>query len=182
MENLNATEVTSKTQRIDLTGQTFGVIKVLGPVPAKPPGYNQYWRCRCICQREWSVLRSDLIQGKVVTCGCRGITQYRFGYSIVLRLTVKSVDDIGRIAHIRCICGRETYVRFYNLTRKEASSCGCMGRGFKTGRSRRAAQAVLKRKSKNSEWRIMGKLPADTPMIRSRVVGNYMKNKLRSSQ
>lgn len=57
-------------KRIDLTGQRFGKIVVIGPagVPTQTGGF--VWRCRCDCGNETSVPSGHLRCGATKSCGC----------------------------------------------------------------------------------------------------------------
>lgn len=60
--------------RLELTGQRFGRLTVLGKV--KP----RLWHCRCDCGNERNMYSVQLRGGKVVSCGCyqRELTGNRF--------------------------------------------------------------------------------------------------------
>ncbi len=55
-------------QKLDLTGQRFGNLTVLGP--AENVGSKTAWRCRCDCGRETVVKTHHLRCGHTKTCGC----------------------------------------------------------------------------------------------------------------
>ena len=55
------------TRKLDLTGQRFGKLLVLGP--AANIGTRTAWRCRCDCGRETVVRAGNLTSGKVACCG-----------------------------------------------------------------------------------------------------------------
>ncbi|MCI8539009.1 MAG: HNH endonuclease [Oscillospiraceae bacterium] len=57
------------TKKLDLTGQRFGKLTVLGP--AENIGGKTAWRCRCSCGRETVVKTYHLRCGHTKTCGCR---------------------------------------------------------------------------------------------------------------
>lgn len=67
------------TRKLDLTGQRFGKLSVLGP--AENIGVQTAWRCRCDCGRETVVTTKRLRAGRTVSCGCV------YGKSIGKRLT-----------------------------------------------------------------------------------------------
>lgn len=53
----------------NLTGRSFGRLKVLGLSP-KRSGRKSYWVCECVCGNK-KVVRSDSLKdGKVKSCGC----------------------------------------------------------------------------------------------------------------
>lgn len=56
-------------QRLDLTGQRFGMLTVLAP--AESIGAMTAWRCRCDCGRETVVMTGHLRDGHTTSCGCK---------------------------------------------------------------------------------------------------------------
>ena len=113
---------------IDITGMTFGKLKVLGPDPQK--GRYLKWICECECGNFISVNGANLRSGNTKSCGClksKGIVDYnatqsekaiipngtRFGKLIV-------IDDLGlreqvpghctRWYRCLCDCGQEKEV------------------------------------------------------------------------
>lgn len=57
----------------DLTGKTFGMLKVLGRDPGKTDSSRScYWLCECQCENKTIVSRStsNLKQGTISNCGC----------------------------------------------------------------------------------------------------------------
>ena len=56
------------TRKLDLTGQRFGKLTVLGP--AENIGTRTAWQCRCDCGQEIVVSTRDLRRGRRTSCGC----------------------------------------------------------------------------------------------------------------
>lgn len=56
-------------QRLDLTGQRFGMLTVLAP--AENIGSMTAWRCRCDCGKETVVMTGHLRGGHTTSCGCK---------------------------------------------------------------------------------------------------------------
>lgn len=54
---------------IDLTGQRFGRLTVMGRAENTPSGQAR-WRCQCNCGKESTVAGQHLRNGVVVSCGC----------------------------------------------------------------------------------------------------------------
>ena len=127
---------------IDITGMTFGKLKVLGPDPQK--GRYLKWICECECGNFISVNGANLRSGNTKSCGClksKGIVDYnatqsekaiipngtRFGKLIV-------IDDLGlreqvpghRRRWYRCLCdcGQEKEVMGNQLKTGNTASCG----------------------------------------------------------
>ena len=55
-------------KKLDLTGQRYGKLTVLGPV--ENMGGRTAWLCRCDCGRETAVLTRRLRSGHTRSCGC----------------------------------------------------------------------------------------------------------------
>ena len=55
-------------QKLDLTGQRYGHLTVLGP--AENVGTRTAWRCLCDCGKETVVLTHRLRCGHTKSCGC----------------------------------------------------------------------------------------------------------------
>ena len=56
-------------RKLDLTGQRYGKLTVLGP--AENIGNRTAWRCRCDCGREAVVKTCCLRSGHTKSCGCQ---------------------------------------------------------------------------------------------------------------
>ena len=55
----------------DLTGHTFGYLKVLARSARKDVSRHVYWTCQCECCGKIKDIRGDNLQsGRVITCGC----------------------------------------------------------------------------------------------------------------
>jgi len=55
--------------RLELTGQRFGRLVVLGR--AAKHGVHSYWACACDCGRTLAVYAGSLRSGRSLSCGCR---------------------------------------------------------------------------------------------------------------
>lgn len=60
----------SMERRIDLTGQRFGRITVLGFDYTDKEHNRRFWRCRCDCGTVFSTDYNCLRSGKTRSCGC----------------------------------------------------------------------------------------------------------------
>lgn len=115
-----------RDEKMDLTGDRYGMLTVLGRAPGM--GGQGAWLCRCDCGRETTVRMCDLRTGHTRSCGClvRGpdLTGMRFG-----RLTVlERAGSVGKSAawRCRCDCGKEVTARADNLRSGGTRSCGCL--------------------------------------------------------
>lgn len=124
---------------IDLTGRTFGRLKVIGRDESRKSKYV-YWLCECQCENKTivSVRGWNLKKESTMSCGCLNcenihrkrrngldISERQFGL-LTAKYYVKSGKN-GAIWHCECACGNtiETYVSY--LTRGNVNSCGCLG-------------------------------------------------------
>jgi hypothetical protein len=55
---------------IDLTGQRFGKLVVLGKAPGRANSTNAFWKCKCDCGNEIVTLGLCLRKGETTSCGC----------------------------------------------------------------------------------------------------------------
>ena len=61
---------------IDLTGQTFGSLTVVGRFGSDRQGYAT-WRCRCTCGNTTAQRGEALRNGRVVSCGCKKYDRFK---------------------------------------------------------------------------------------------------------
>ncbi len=119
--------------RIDLTGQRFGRLVVLGYAETRNAG--AYWHCRCDCGTEKTIHGGVMKAGSTRSCGCLlretastsrilKIAGRRFGRFLVLGF---SHQDKSGHSHWKCVCdcGTEKTIRGSHLTEGDTVSCGC---------------------------------------------------------
>lgn len=55
-----------------LTGDKYGMLTVLGVCHSRKvkSGTRKYWKCKCDCGKEVSVITASLVSGKTKSCGC----------------------------------------------------------------------------------------------------------------
>lgn len=119
-------------KKIDLTGNQYGRLTVLGPAEGKCRGHT-YWLCRCQCGKEIVVDGSHLKNGHTKSCGCyreeapqrsaKDLTGRRFG-----RLTVLEPADgkDRKYWKCRCDCGKIIVCFKEYLCAGNTQSCGCL--------------------------------------------------------
>ena len=94
--------------KYDLTGQKFGKLTALYPVPDK--AHRARWHCVCECGNEKDVLQQNLSDGHVRSCGC-----------ILSRSSNERISDynksLGRESH------HETKTRLYKIWIGMKSRC-----------------------------------------------------------
>lgn len=125
---------------VDILGERFGYLVVIGRSDHKGKNGRAFWRCRCDCGKEIIASGSVLRKGLKTNCGCKDnkvrnekgqfvkgqnvkdLTGKRFG-----KLTVLKFDKIkNRAAYwiVRCDCGTIKSVKGESL--KVIKSCGCI--------------------------------------------------------
>lgn len=130
-----------KTKKIDLTGERFGRLVVLGEDPepyVSPKGVKtRRWRCRCDCGNEVIVLQNALTSKKdpTTSCGCsrrdygEDLTGKRFGRLVVVKkvlLDKKKSNGVVSGWLCKCDCGNEIIKISKELKLDKVQSCGCL--------------------------------------------------------
>lgn len=116
----------------DLSGQTFGDLKVIGR-SRKRMKMGTYWTCLCSCGYTCEATATELVSGRKTHCGCKSrrnyasadITGRRFGRLTALYSTEERDGKGFVIWHCRCDCGNEADVSYNNLMYCGQQSCGC---------------------------------------------------------
>ena len=128
-------------QRIDLTGQVYGLLTVIEKAPSyKTKGGNivSCWRCKCQCGNEVVVKTNSLRTGNTNSCGCyrkeklkkknpaptMDLTNMRFGKLVAKEKSGKR-DHYGVYWNCQCDCGKITEVVASVLLAGRKKSCGC---------------------------------------------------------
>lgn len=57
-------------RKIDLTGQSFGRLTVVGEYKGEKKYAGSKWICKCICGNTAIIARSSLVGGRTKSCGC----------------------------------------------------------------------------------------------------------------
>ena len=123
---------------IDLTGQRFGNLVVLGNPQRK--NSHTYWDCICDCGKTISTTSNALRRGRAKSCGCSRKTRWdvefekeyagkKFGRLTPVKRIHCSENEHGR-PFIECICdcGKTTRVSATALKAGSIKSCGCYNR------------------------------------------------------
>ena len=117
-----------REERLDLTGDKYGKLTVLGRAP--DVGRQSAWRCRCGCGNEVVVRMCDLRSGHTKSCGClahgQDLTGLRFGRLVVTGPAGARGKNMVWLCH--CDCGSDVEVRTDNLRSGGTRSCGCLRR------------------------------------------------------
>ena len=123
-------------KKLDLTGEKYGNLTVIG----RCGGKSRYltWECECACGNRIQADSRQLRSGAVMSCGCmrkpeeqaRGgrkandLTGRRYGKLTVL----KRVENMkGQVMwKCRCDCGQITIASSHGLNTGSKKSCGCL--------------------------------------------------------
>lgn len=122
----------------DLTGQKFGRLTVLFYEYTKR---QAYWRCRCDCGNEKTVVGYSLVSGTTQSCGCLfretlvengkskkiDLTNQRFGRLLVIKDSLMRAKTCV-IWECLCDCGNITNVDGMSLRYGDTRSCGCFAK------------------------------------------------------
>ncbi len=108
--------------------------------------YSYYWKCKCDCGNEKSVLLSNLIKGISKSCGClekelreernkkrlennfEDLTGKRFGKLTAIKM-IRKADSQGQTREFwecKCDCGNTNIVLKNHLMKNQVISCGCV--------------------------------------------------------
>lgn len=115
---------------IDLTGQRFGHLLVLGVAEGERINGGLAWRCRCDCGTKKTFSSSELRRGRAWSCGCGmprsdNLAGQRFGRLVAIE-AVEGERIHGSLAwRCRCDCGTEKVLSSDTLRSGKTQSCGC---------------------------------------------------------
>ena len=137
-------------KKIDLTGQKFGMLTVIGPAEQKNRKYT-CWICQCECGRQTIVDGSHLKSGHTKSCGCyrrecprqrqRDLTGRRYGRLLVLGPVVEADGSIQNWECL-CDCGKKVVCYKENLYSGSTRSCGCLRDQQRKDRMKKALHFV----------------------------------------
>lgn len=121
-------------ERLDLTGQVFGKLTVIGP-DHRDNKRGWWWLCQCECGNTKVIASGNLRSGSTISCGCykRGQEKYdyvgkKFGRLYVESYAEDQLTPSGRrIIRYNCICdcGNKKVVSAWHLKSGKIVSCGC---------------------------------------------------------
>lgn len=136
----------SPSNFIDLTGQKFGRLTVVGRENRQDGiKWVAYWKCICDCGNVCVVAGTKLTTGHTKSCGClqkekanathfKDLTGKTFGFLYVESRNFERAKELGSKAtywNCRCVCGNRTVVDGGKLVSGHTKSCGCRGKGLK---------------------------------------------------
>jgi len=116
-------------KKVDLTGQRFGMLVVLGDSGGRNSAGAIVWDCICDCGEKSKVTTGNLTSGQIKSCGCRkgrhvDLVGQKFGRLTVIAVAEKTVRL--RVSwECLCECGARTQATTNALTTGNTRSCGC---------------------------------------------------------
>lgn len=113
---------TSRTQsravskKIELLGQIFGRLTVIGESKTRGHGGSLHWDCRCVCGSNKTVTCGDLRSGHIQSCGClqhengqhKKLRPFEALYNIFVKMSIKR--------SIECLLTYDDFVKFTSTT------------------------------------------------------------------
>lgn len=127
---------------IDLTGKTFGRLKVLKRDDSIKSPRGVYWICECECKNICSICGVELRNGKTKSCGCLSketrhkkridISGQTFNYLTVLNYDEEK-SSLLKQTYWKCkclLCGNIKSIKGSHLKEGSIKSCGCLKSSF----------------------------------------------------
>lgn len=118
----------------DLIGKTFTFLTVIERTDNnRKYKHDVIWKCKCRCGNYTTVSTTDLINGRIKSCGCYGraareeeIRGKRFGKLIAIE-PMYNLSKYGEIAwKCKCDCGNIKIIPRRNFASGLTRSCGCI--------------------------------------------------------
>lgn len=122
---------------MEFIGRKFGHLTVIAFDQEGSSPHKQRWICKCDCGKEKSILRNNLTQGNVKSCGCFSTVYKKKNPPVKIPQDMTGVvsGDLTVIEMVadthppkcRCICkcGNEAVVDARKIRNHKTSSCGC---------------------------------------------------------
>lgn len=114
---------------IDLTGQKFGKLTVIGLADSTD---KKKWICQCECGNKAIIYGTNLRRGLSKSCGCSkkdkrtDVTGQRFGRLVVKKMIYE--EGKPSFCLCQCDCGNEKTILASSLLNGMTKSCGCLNR------------------------------------------------------
>lgn len=119
------------SKKIDLTGERFGRLTVIGEYDKSKTG-NIRWKCQCDCGNIIPVFKSTLLKdnGTIKSCGCTYIDELKKEIGkrkdFLEIIDVKQYGRKGRVV-VKCDCGTIKEMTLSRFNNPSVHSCGCVG-------------------------------------------------------
>lgn len=114
-------------KKINLIGQVFGRLTVIGEAP--PRNKKTYWLCQCSCGNQKEIRADSLKDGSISSCGCKtkegiDLTGQKFGKLTAIEWTGEYKGS-NKVWKFQCECGNEINIDTSKIRIKRDLSCGC---------------------------------------------------------
>ena len=114
---------------IDLTGQKFGKLKVIGRTKDESFNSGTYWDCQCECGKIKEYRTDVLRKTGIKNCGC-GSSSIQIGDQYGKLTIIERVKNQRRSAYWKCKCdcgsNKKVVLSSYSLKNEYNKSCGCL--------------------------------------------------------
>lgn len=119
-----------KTTVKNILNQKFGKLTVIER-KGSDNSNKALWLCQCECGNKTIVRGSDLISGKIVSCGCyktEYLSNNLIGKKFGKLTVIDQIDKKNRqlVWRCKCECGNEINVTTNHLVTGNTQSCGCL--------------------------------------------------------
>ena len=102
---------------IDITGNSYGYLTVLGfshkEFRNSRQGYYNFWKCKCICGNESTVLGNNLKRGTTKSCGCKSSRLFLKEKVTTHGLSNTKTYNSWRAMKDRCYCKSHSEYKRY---------------------------------------------------------------------
>lgn len=102
---------TSQRSQKDLTGQTISNILIIDKAGTDSSGHLKF-RCKCLlCGNLFEALGTNLLRGKIVSCGCQGEKNRENGRNKTLQESFEFSTNVGKIRSKKLSSNNKTGVK-----------------------------------------------------------------------
>ena len=134
---------------MDLSGQIFGKLTVVARVEPRGSRSSGMWICRCRCGNTRILSSSELMHGRVKSCGlcsrAEDLTGRRYGRLLALEQAEPLFSSGQKRTQWLCLCdcGNTVVVLASNLKAGTTISCGCLSKEIRDSQSRRTTKYCI---------------------------------------
>lgn len=119
---------------IDITGNRFGRLLVLGRSNHRNASGDVLWECKCDCGNIKLATSGNLRNGDAKSCGCLKYIDYQsFIGNKYGRLTILSFTKNNKKVHVLCDCGKKSLKVWSYIKSGHTKSCGCLSKEGRLG-------------------------------------------------
>jgi 5-methylcytosine-specific restriction endonuclease McrA len=126
------------SKKLELVGQRFGRLTIIEESGRDRRG-SVKWLCQCDCGIEKVILGTNIVAGRIVSCGCyhkeslskrnfKNLVGQRFGRLVVTEKINQKASNRSNYWKCLCDCGNERVVFRSSLVSGKTKSCGCLNK------------------------------------------------------